>query len=106
MVEPRSNNEVHAPEEIRKTQLAFFHDLPGSLKNPRLRGGRLAYRGDERVRIGRSDLEILRECLRRGLSDDKYHVFVIEPKSSEPEEVEYPSAGRGSPEKAPRAVVH
>jgi hypothetical protein len=32
--------------------------------------------------------------LRRGLSDDEYDVFVIEPQSPEPAEVDYPSAWR------------
>jgi hypothetical protein len=34
----------------------------------------------------------MRECVRRGISDDEFDVFIIEPQSPEPEEVDYPSA--------------
>ena len=70
----------------------ILRDLPELLKDRRLRGKYVAYHGDERVKTGRSEIEVIRECLRRGLSDDKYDVFIIEPQSREPEEVEYPSA--------------
>jgi hypothetical protein len=90
--EPRSGEELQVPEGIRKSQEAFFRDLPELLKERRLRGKYVAYHGDERVKIGRSEIEVVRECNRRGLPPDRYDVFVIRPQSPEPEEVDYPSA--------------
>jgi hypothetical protein len=92
VIEPRSGEEVHISEGIRKSQEAFFRDLPELLKDRRLRGRYVAYHGNERVKVAKSETEVVRECLRRGFSDDEYDVFVIEPQSPEPEEVDYPSA--------------
>ena len=92
VIEPRSGEELRVPEAIRKSQEAFFRDLPEMLRDRRLQGKYVAYHGDERVKIGRSEVEVIRECLRRGLHADRYDVFVIRPQSSEPEEVDYPSA--------------
>lgn len=94
LIEPRSDGDVRVPEGIRKSRQAFFRDLPGLLEDRRLWGRYVAYRGDERMKIGRSEIEVVQECLRRGFSDDEYDVFIIESQSSEPEEVEYPSAWR------------
>jgi hypothetical protein len=84
--------DLEIPEGIRRSQEAFFRDLPELLKNRRLRGKYVAYHREERVKIGRSDAEVIRECLRRGYPDDEFDVFVIEPQSPEPEEIDYPSA--------------
>jgi hypothetical protein len=92
MIQPRSVEEPHVPEGIRKSQEAFFRDLPVLLKDLSLLGKYVAYRGDERVKIGRSEIDVIGECLRRGLQSDQYDVFVIRPQSPEPEEVDYPSA--------------
>jgi hypothetical protein len=92
VIEPRSGKQFHVPEGIRRSQVAFFRDLPELLRDPRLRGQSVAYRGSERVKVASTETEVLRECLRRGLSDDEYDVFVIAPQSPEPEEVDYPSA--------------
>jgi len=91
VLESKSVLDLQVPEGIRKSQEAFFRDLPELLKDRRLRGKYVAYHRDERVKIGRSEIEVIRECLRRGLSDDEYDVFIVEPQSPEPEEVEYPS---------------
>ncbi len=92
VIDPRSGEELHVPEGIRKSQEAFFRDLPELLKDRRLRGKYVAYHGDDQVKIGRSEVEVIRECLRRGLRPDTYDVFVIQPQLPEPEEVDYPSA--------------
>jgi len=84
--------ESNIPEGIRRSQEAFFRDLPELLKKRRLRGKWVAYHRDERVKVGRTQTEVIKECNRRGLETDQYDVFVIEPQSQEPEEVEYPSA--------------
>jgi hypothetical protein len=90
--EPPSIDELHIPEGIRKSQEAFFRDLPELLKDRRLRGKYVAYHGDERIGIDRDDAPLIRECLRRGLNRDEYDVLVIEPQSPEPEQIDYPSS--------------
>jgi hypothetical protein len=92
VLEPGPTVTLEIAEGIRKSQEAFFRDLPELLKNRRLRGKYVAYHRDERVKVGRSDDEVIRECLRRGLSPDEYDIFVIRPQSPEPEEIDYPSA--------------
>jgi len=82
----------NVPEGIRRSQEAFFRDLPELLKNKRLRGKWVAYHRDERVKIGRTQTDVIKECNRRDLETDQYDVFVIEPQSQEPEDVDYPSA--------------
>ena len=84
--------EVNIPEGIRRSQEAFFRELPELLKSRRLRGKWVAYHGNERVKIGRTQTDVIKECNRRGLDVEQYDVFVIEPQSQEPEEVDYPSA--------------
>ena len=92
VLEPKSVLDLPVPEGIRRSQEAFFRDLPQLLLDRKLRGRFVAYQGDERVKIARSEPEVIRECLRRGLRPDQYDVFVIRPQSPEPEEVDYPSA--------------
>jgi hypothetical protein len=92
VIEPLSSEELQVPEGIRKSQEAFFRDLPELLKDRRLRGKYIAYHGDERIGIARDDVPLIRECLRRGLKRDEYDILVIEPQSPEPEEIDYPSS--------------
>jgi len=63
LIEPRSVEALNVPEGIRKSQEAFFRDLPDLLTDRRLRGKYVAYHGDERVKIGRSEIDVIRECL-------------------------------------------
>ncbi len=88
----RQLKEGNVPEGIRRSQEAFFRDLPELLEDRRLRGKWVAYHRDERIKIGRTQTDVIRECNRRGLEGDQYDVFVIEPQSQDPEEVDYPSA--------------
>lgn len=76
------------PEGIRRSQKAFLRDLPELLNDDALRGKRIAYHGDERIGIAPSEEPLIPECLRLGLSDDQYDLFVIE----EIEEVTSPSS--------------
>jgi hypothetical protein len=92
LIEPRSGDEPHIPEGIRKSQEAFFRDLPELLKDRRLVGKYIAYHGDERIGIARDDAPLIRECLRRGLERDEYDIHIIEPQSPDPEEIDYPSS--------------
>jgi hypothetical protein len=92
--EPESNSLIDAeiPEGIRRSQDAFFRDLPELLKDKRLRGRWIGYHGDERIGIAKRDEPLIRECLRRGLKREEYDLFIIEPHSREPEQVDYPSS--------------
>jgi hypothetical protein len=92
VLEPRSVRDLQVPEGIRKSQEAFFRDLPELLKDRRLRGKYVAYHGDERIGIARDDVPLIPECLRRGLERTEYDILVIEPQSPEPEEIDYPSS--------------
>ena len=79
---------------IRRSQDAFFRDLPELLKDKGLLGQCVAYRGDERIGIAPSDEPLIREINRRGIKDDEFDLFVIRPQGREPEEVTYPSSWR------------
>ncbi len=94
ILEPKSLVGLQVPEGIRRSQAAFFRDLPELLKESGMRGKYVAYQGDERIRVGQTQNEVIRECLKRGFSDDQYDVFVIEPQSPDAEQVDYPSAWR------------
>jgi hypothetical protein len=75
-------------EGILRSQDAFFRDLPELLKDESLLGKWVIYHGDERIGIDPHMVPLIKECNRRGLTRDQYDVFVIEPQSREPEEVE------------------
>ena len=90
--EPSPAIEPGIPEGIRRSQEAFFRDLPELLKDRKLHGKWVAYHGDEPVKVGRTQTDVIRECNRRGLHREEYDVFVIEPRSPEPEEVDAPSS--------------
>jgi len=94
-IEPQSVVNSEVPDGIRRSQEAFFRDLPELLKNRRLGGKYVAYHGDEQVKIGRSEVDVIRECVRRGLRSDQYDIFVVRPQSPEPEERDYPYAWLG-----------
>jgi hypothetical protein len=79
------------PPGIRRSQEAFWRDLPNLLHNPPNLGKWVCYHGDERIGIARTEVELIRECLRRGLKDDEYDLNVIESLTLPPwqfEEVE------------------
>ena len=85
-------DEIIIPDGIRKSQEAFFRDLPELLRDRRLRGRYIAYHGDEQIGIARDDEPLIRECIRRGLKREEYDILIIEPQSPEPEEIDYPSS--------------
>jgi hypothetical protein len=88
----RNEAEMTAPSGIApgilRSQQAFWRDLPELLKDKRNHGRWVAYRGDERIGIARTQLELIRECVRRGLRDDEYDLDVIEPRARPPWEPE------------------
>ncbi len=81
------------PPLVRRSQEAFWRDLPELLKSWRKRGKWVAYHGDERIGIARTDDELIREVLRRGLGKDDYYLDMIEERPQPPwlqvEEVDY-----------------
>jgi hypothetical protein len=72
------------PPLFRRSQEAFWRDLPELLKSRRTRGKWVAYHGDERIGVARTDDDLIRECLRRGLGDNAYYLDVIEPMDVPP----------------------
>jgi hypothetical protein len=62
------------PPGVLRSQQAFWQDLPELLKKKRNRGKWAAYHGSERVAIGRTDVEVYRECFRRGLESGEFYV--------------------------------
>jgi hypothetical protein len=73
---------------ILRSQQAFWRNLPALLRDARNRGKWVCYHGDERVGVARTQRELIRECVRRGLPDDAYYTDVIEPRELAPWEVE------------------
>jgi hypothetical protein len=90
ILEPKSALDVGVPEGIRRSQEAFWRDLPHLLSQRKLRGQWVCYHGDNRIGTGSYE-SLIRECLRRGLPDDSYHLDRIVSRELppwEPEEVE------------------
>jgi hypothetical protein len=76
------------PPGIRRSKDAFLRELPALLANPKLDRWWVAYHGDERLGIARNKMDLVRECLRRGLKLEEYYIGIITPHESEPEEIE------------------
>jgi hypothetical protein len=77
------------PEGIRLSQDAFFRDLPEMLKDKKLLGKWVAYHRDERVKVGKKQIDVIRELNRRNVPDDEFAIYVVRPQSREPEEIEH-----------------
>jgi hypothetical protein len=73
-----------APPLFRRSQEAFWRELPMLLKGRRTRGRWVAYHGDERIGLAPDSQALLRECLRRGLRENDYYLDVIEPMNEPP----------------------
>ena len=76
---------------ILRSQQAFWRDLPELLADKRNHGKWVCYHGAERIGIAAGDEPLLGECVRRGIPDDEYDLFVIKPRPLppwEPEETE------------------
>jgi hypothetical protein len=65
---------------------AFRRDLPNLMKEHP--GRWVAYHGDRRVGIAKTDLELYQLCDRQGIPDDDYIVRPVEPEP--PDEVDSP----------------
>ncbi len=79
----------NTPIGIVRSRDAFLRDLPALLANPKYDRWCVAYCGDERIGIAESEIELIRECKRRGLNEDDCYIGCIFPHSTEEvEEIE------------------
>lgn len=69
---------------IQASVNAFRRDLPELLRNSR--GMWVAYHGDERIAVGRSQIALYELCFRRGLTRDDFIVCGIEEGVFDPNE--------------------
>ena len=65
------------PPMVLRSEQAFWRDLPELLKKRRNRGKWVAYHGEERVAITRSDVEAYQACFRRGLKPEEFYVGTV-----------------------------
>jgi hypothetical protein len=70
---------LQIPPGIRRSQEALRRDLLQLLQNKKLFHQWVAYHGEERIGIARTESELVRECIRRGLAHDEYYVGWIDP---------------------------
>jgi hypothetical protein len=87
--ETASRTEV--PVGILKARAALRTDLPALLADRKSRGKWACYSSDGRVGIGEDHLALIRECVRRGISDDAFIVERVEPGAGSDEEEEIES---------------
>ena len=69
------------PPMIQRTYEAFLRDLPEMLKTHYRQW--VAYHGDQRLFFGRSQTNLIQECLRRGIPEDEFVVYSVEPDGPE-----------------------
>jgi len=80
------------PLGICRSQEALRRALPQLLAQRKLRGQWVCYAGNECIGIGRSKASLVRACVQRGLDDDAFYVWKIEPHElAEEEELGPPS---------------
>lgn len=70
---------------VAKSQEAFRRELPELLR--RRHGWWVAYHGDERIGFAQTEIELVEECLRRGLTEDQFIIQGILPDAAD-EDVE------------------
>jgi hypothetical protein len=63
---------------------AFWRDLPGLLRLRSRQRRYVAYHGHERVGYGRTQTELYRECLARGLRRGEFYVGPLEEREAPP----------------------
>jgi hypothetical protein len=88
VIQPKPVADLEIPESIRRSKEAFLRDLPSLLGDGKLARLWVAYHSDERIAVGHSQRELIRECLRRGLKEDEYYVGMVVPHAPEPEQID------------------
>lgn len=77
------------PPGIRRSQEAYWRDLPGLLKRKSRTRRWVAYHGDECIGFAATSAELYQECMqRRGLREDEFYVDRLEPRPLPPWEAE------------------
>jgi len=76
------------PIGIARSREAFLRDLPELLANPKYDRWSVLYCGDEQISIAESEVELIRECNRRGIREEDCYIGCICPPSDEEEEIE------------------
>lgn len=76
--ETADHNEI--PVGIRQSQEAFRRDLPQLLQIKKLFRRWVAYQGDKRVAIARSETALYDACFQRGLKEEEFVVRCIVPE--------------------------
>ncbi len=72
------------PPGIRRSQEAYWRDLPQLLPLRSRKRAWVAYHLDERVGFGPHKAELCQECHRRGFADDEVYVGRVEPHAEPP----------------------
>jgi hypothetical protein len=72
------------PPGIRRSQEAYWRDLPLLLKSWWYRGKWVAYHGEKRIGFGRSQAALYQKCFRLGLNTDEIYVDRVEPDEQPP----------------------
>jgi hypothetical protein len=81
------------PPGIRRSQEAYWRDLPELLKLKSRRRRWVAYHGEVRVGFAQTSAELYQQCLRRGLKEEDIYIDRLEPRALPPweaEEIEAP----------------
>src|SRR4051794_24318881 len=86
---PENTPTEQVPEGIRRSKEAFLHDLPGLLARRQFHGRWVIYHGDVQIGIARRGAKLLQKCAKLGLRNDQIYLGVIEPHSTEPDEIEH-----------------
>ena len=74
-----TTKELH--EQKQQALQTFLHDLPQLwAKYP---GKWVAYQGDQRIGLATQKHELYQECYQRGLQNDEFVIFCIEPQETE-----------------------
>jgi hypothetical protein len=77
------------PPGIRRSQEAYWRELPELLKLKSRRRRWVAYHGDRRIGFGRTSAELYRQCTERlGLAKSEFYVDRLEPRLLPPWEAE------------------
>ena len=79
-----ANGTSEIPPGIRRSQEAYWRDLPQLLQTRRNRGKWVAYSGEERIGIARTKTELIREIIRGGIPRGNYYTGRIEPDYQAP----------------------
>jgi hypothetical protein len=82
------NGAEGVPAGIRRSQEAYWRDLPKLLRLRSENRRWVAYRGDKRLGCGRTMVELYQECARRGIASTDVYVDRLEPRVSPPWEEE------------------